>query len=65
MQRTSEKLSCATTMVIEANEADVRKDLATMIEINGDPDVIDEAFKSTILEVIAHGAQKMYVQNIL
>lgn len=47
-------------ILIEANSSDLRKFLSKAIEKSAAADIIDEAFKSDMVERIARGAQKMY-----
>jgi hypothetical protein len=46
-------------IMLEANDSDVRKYLEKRIEVDGDPEIIDETFRKTIVEVVVKGAQGM------
>ena len=56
-------LGAAPQVIVEASDTDLRKYLRRRIEESGNVEVIDEEFRQILIETIAKGAQKMYVDQ--
>lgn len=58
-QDTTKAFNSAAQILIEANSSDLRKFLSKVVENSAAADIIEEAFKTELVERIARGAQKM------